>query len=123
MTERPGIPIDLDNALPRDAAGPVFSEPWEAQAFALAVHLVESGYFDRSEWAETLGEEIRAAQERGDPDRGGTYYRHWLSALERLCAAKGLAPEDAVLERTEEWRQAYLDTPHGKPVVFRGREG
>ena len=54
---------------------------------------------------------------------GGSYYRHWLNALERLCAAKGLAPEDAVLERTEEWRQAYLDTPHGKPVVFRGRAG
>ena len=120
MTEPPRIPLDGEDALPRDAAGPVFAEPWEAQAFALAVHLVESGYFDRSEWAEALGEEIRAAQERGDPDRGGTYYRHWLSALERLCAAKGLAPRDAVLERTEEWRRAYLDTPHGEPVELPG---
>ena len=122
MTERPGIPLDGDDGLPRDAGGPVFREPWEAQAFALAVHLVESGYFDRSEWAEALGEEIRAAQERGDPDRGGTYYRHWLSALERLCAAKGLAAEDAVQRRTEEWRRAYVETPHGERVVLWGRE-
>ena len=96
MTGSPGIPLDGDDALPRSAAGRVFNEPWEAQAFALAVHLVESGYFDRSEWAEALGEEIKAAQARGDPDRGGTYYRHyyrhWLNALERLCAAK---PRDA----------------------------
>lgn len=123
MTERPGIPLDGEDALPRDAGGPVFREPWEAQAFALAVHLVESGYFDRSEWAEALGEEIRAAQARGDPDRGGTYYQHWLRALERLCAAKGLASQDAVLERAEEWRQAYLDTPHGERVELWGREG
>ena len=121
MTERTRIPIDGEDALPRNADGPVFAEPWQAQAFALAVHLVESGYFDRSEWAEALGAEIKAAQARGDPDLGGTYYRHWLNALERLCAAKGLAPEDDVLQRTEEWRRAYLDTPHGKPVVLRGR--
>ena len=121
MTGPPGIPLDGDDALPRNAAGRVFSEPWEAQAFALAVHLVESGYFDRSEWATALGEEIKSAQARGDPDRGGTYYRHWLNALERLCAAKGLALQNAVLERKEEWRRAYLDTPHGKPVALPSR--
>ena len=117
MTERTRIPLDGEDALPRNADGPVFSEPWQAQAFALAVHLVESGYFDRSEWAEALGKEIRAAQEQGDPDLGGTYYRHWLNALERLCAAKGLAPHGDVLQRTEEWRRAYLDTPHGKAAA------
>ncbi len=120
MTERPSIPLG-DDGPPINAAGQVFSEPWQAQAFALAVHLVESGYFDRSEWAAALGEEIKAAQARGDPDLGGTYYHHWLNALERLCAAKGLALEDAVLERKEQWRRAYLDTPHGKPVELRGR--
>ena len=123
MTERSSIPLDGEAELPRNADGPVFSEPWQAQAFALAVHLVESGYFDRSEWADALGAEIKAAQARGDPDLGGTYYQHWLNALERLCAAKGLALEDAVLERKEQWRQAYIDTPHGKPVELRGRGG
>ena len=123
MTERPSIPLDGDGEPwpPRNADGQVFKEPWEAQAFALAVHLVESGYFDRPEWATALGEEIKAAQARGDPDLGGTYYRHWLNALERLCAAKGLAPQEAVLQRKEEWRRAYLDTPHGKPVELPSR--
>src|SRR5947209_7539165 len=78
---------------PRDAEGPVFREPWEAQAFALAVQLQERGLFAWDEWAEALGSEIAAAQKCGDPDLGDTYYRHWLSALERLVVAKGAASQ------------------------------
>ena len=37
--------------LPRDADGPVFREPWEAQAFAMAVSLHERGLFTWPEWA------------------------------------------------------------------------
>ena len=54
-------------ALPRDAGGPAFAEPWQAHAFALAVRLAEAGGFSRAEWAAALAEEIRAAQRRGDP--------------------------------------------------------
>jgi hypothetical protein len=36
--------------LPRDEGGPVFAEPWQAQAFALAVRLSEQGYFTWKEW-------------------------------------------------------------------------
>jgi nitrile hydratase accessory protein len=103
-------------ALPRDNDGPVFREPWEAQAFALAVRLSEAGCFSRAEWAAALGQEIRAARERGDPDPGTTYYQHWLRALERLCVEKGLVTGPDVQRRTEAWRQAYLHTPHGRPV-------
>jgi len=60
-------------ALPRDRDGPVFNEPWEAQAFALAVRLSEAGCFTWAEWAMTLSQEIKAAQTRGDPDLGQTY--------------------------------------------------
>ena len=102
--------------LPRDEGGPVFGEPWEAQAFALAVRLSEAGCFSWAEWAAALGDEIRAAQARGDPDRGATYYQHWLAALERLCVAKGLLAGADLERRREEWRQAYLHTPHGRPV-------
>jgi nitrile hydratase accessory protein len=102
--------------LPRDRDGPVFKEPWEAQAFALAVRLSEIGCFTWSEWAAVLNQEIKAAQARGDPDLGGTYYRHWLSALERICVDKGLVGRDAIHRRTEAWRRAYLRTPHGQPV-------
>jgi nitrile hydratase accessory protein len=116
-------------ALPRDEAGPVFHEPWEAHAFALAVRLSESGCFTWSEWAATLSREIRGAQERGDPDLGHTYYHHWLSALERLCADKGLVNALAMHRRQERWRRAYLHTPHGQPIELSaggdedGREG
>src|SRR5690348_6142502 len=88
-------------ALPRDEGGPVFNEPWEAHAFALAVRLSEAGCFAWSEWAATLSREIRAAQERGDPDLGRSYYHHWLNALERLCAEKGLASGEEMHRRKE----------------------
>jgi nitrile hydratase accessory protein len=103
-------------ALPRDDDGPVFREPWGAHAFALAVRLSEAGCFTWSEWTTVLTQEIRAAQERCEPDLGPTYYRHWLRALERLCVDKGLTKHADLQERTEEWREAYLHTPHGKPV-------
>src|SRR5262249_62281598 len=75
--------------LPRDEDGPVFREPWEAQAFALAVALNERGVFTWSEWAATLGEETKRAQAAGDPDLGNTYYRHWLAADQRVPPPNG----------------------------------
>src|SRR5947208_6172639 len=75
--------------IPRDAEGPVFRAPWEAQAFAMAVSLHARGVFTWSEWAQTLGDEIKRAQAAGDPDTGDTYYRHWLATLERMVAEKG----------------------------------
>lgn len=105
--------------LPRDAEGPVFREPWEAQAFALAVELSEAGVFTWSEWAETLGAEIKAAQAAGDPDLGDTYYRHWLAALERLVTRKKLLGTADLKARRDAWERAYLDTPHGQPVKLK----
>ncbi|TMI78298.1 MAG: nitrile hydratase accessory protein [Bacillati bacterium ANGP1] len=102
--------------LPHDPGGPVFAEPWEAQAFALAVRLSEQGYFTWTEWAAALAQELRAAAGRGEPDDGSRYYHHWLAALERLVTAKGLADPGALLARKEAWAEAYRRTPHGKPV-------
>ncbi len=99
-------------------AGPVFREPWEAQAFALAVELSRAGHFTWNEWARALGEEIEAARASGDPDLGDTYYHRWLAALERLVADKGLLVPDDMRSRRDAWEQAYLDTPHGQPVVL-----
>jgi len=105
--------------IPRDEGGPVFGEPWEAQAFALAVTLNERGLFTWSEWAAALGEEIKRAQAAGDPDLGNTYYRHWLAALERILAAKGIASA-AILERYRDaWDRAADRTPHGSPIELR----
>jgi nitrile hydratase accessory protein len=106
-------------SLPRDDGGPVFAEPWQAQAFALAVRLSAQGHFTWSEWAARLADEIQAAANHGEPDDGSRYYHHWLAALERLVAEKQLCDPAAMLERKEAWAEAYRDTPHGKPVELR----
>jgi nitrile hydratase accessory protein len=95
-----------------------FAEPWQATAFALAVHLSERGAVPWSEWSAALAREIQAA--RDDPVRLDGYYEHWLRALERLCAAKGMVDPAEIRTRQEEWRRAYLDTPHGEPVELEG---
>lgn len=105
--------------LPCDDGGPVFAEPWQAQAFALAVRLSEQGYFTWKEWAAALADELKSASDRGEPDDGTRYYEHWLAALERLVTSKGLTDRGALLERKEAWADAYRHTPHGKPVVLR----
>jgi len=97
----------------------VFAEPWEAQAFALAVKLSERGYFTWKEWTAALGDEIRAAANRGEPDDGSRYYHFWLASLERLVTAKGLSDQATLLARKEAWADAYRHTPHGKPVELR----
>ena len=102
--------------LPRDEGGPVFAEPWEAQAFALAVRLSAQGHFTWKEWAAALAEELKAAAGRGEPDDGTRYYHYWLAALERLVASKGLCQPPELLARKEAWADAYRHTPHGKPV-------
>lgn len=102
--------------LPRDQGGPVFAEPWQAQAFALAVKLSEQGHFTWKEWAATLAEELQAAAKRGEPDDGSRYYEHWLTALERLVTAKGLTDQAALSTRRDAWAEAYRSTPHGTPV-------
>jgi nitrile hydratase accessory protein len=102
--------------MPRDEGGPVFAEPWQAQAFALAVRLSAEGHFTWKEWAATLSDELKVAAEHGEPDDGSRYYHYWLAALERLVVAKGLSDPTALLARKKEWADAYRHTPHGKPV-------
>ena len=105
--------------LPRDADGPVFGEPWQAQAFAMALALHERGLYTWPEWTTALTAQIEAARAAGDPDLGDTYYRHWVSALETLVAAKraGSAAELARLRAA--WDHAAERTPHGQPIVLR----
>ena len=103
-------------SLSQDADDPVFAEPWQAEAFALAVKLSEQGYFAWKEWAAALADELRTAASRGEPSDGSRYYHHWLAALERLVTAKGLADSADLAARKEAWAEAYRRTPHGKPV-------
>ena len=105
--------------LPRDEDGPLFREPWEAQAFAMALALHQRGLYTWSEWATALAAQIEAAQAHGDPDLGDTYYRHWLNALERIVAAKGLADVAMLARYRHAWHHAADRTPHGTPIELR----
>ena len=106
--------------LVRDDEGrPVFKAPWEAQAFAMAVKLHETGAFTWPEWSARLAEEIQRAQTAGDADLGDTYYLHWLAALEGLVADKGLVGVAELKRRKNEWAEAARTTAHGKPIELR----
>jgi nitrile hydratase accessory protein len=102
--------------LPQEKGEPVFAEPWQAQAFALAVKLSEQGHFTWKEWAAALADQLNAAASASEPDDGSHYYDHWLAALEQLVTAKGLADSAGLIARKEAWADAYRCTPHGMPV-------
>jgi nitrile hydratase accessory protein len=108
--------------MPRDAEGPVFREPWEAQAFAMTLALYERGLFTWKEWADALAVEIKRAQAGGDPDTGETYYLHWLAALERLVAEKKVASSETLDRYRDAWANACERTPHGQPIQLESRD-
>ncbi len=104
-----GLPLDKDN-------GVIFEEPWQATAFALTLALHEKGLFTWDEWAQSLSAHIREAQACGDPDRGNTYYQHWLAALESLSQSKQLTDVDSLRRYRHAWVHAADRTPHGMPI-------
>ena len=106
-------------SIPRDADGPVFREPWQAQAFAMTLSLHAKGLFTWPEWAILLREEIKRAQAAGDPDTGETYYLHWLATLERIVTEKGVTDRRALSRYQHAWDHAADRTPHGKPIELR----
>jgi nitrile hydratase accessory protein len=108
--------------IPRDRDGPVFREPWEAQAFAMALALQARGLFTWKEWASALGAEIKRAQDAGDPDTGETYYRHWLATLERMVADKGVTDATTLGRYHQAWDRAADRTPHGSPIELRAED-
>jgi nitrile hydratase accessory protein len=113
---------DAVPSIPCDAEGPVFREPWQAQAFAMALALHGRGLFTWPEWAALLTEEIRRAQAEGDPDTGETYYLHWLATLERIVAAKGVATAATLARYRAAWDHAADRTPHGAPIALEPRD-
>lgn len=117
MAANPSSAID-----PRSGDAPVFREPWEAHAFAMVLKLHERGLFSWAEWADTLARQIRAAQNRGDADRGDTYYQHWLAALETLVAEKGASSVQELSRSAAAWGQAAERTPHGQPIQLQASD-
>ena len=102
--------LELLPGIPRDADGPVFAAPWQAQAFAMAVKLQAQGVFTWGEWAEEIARVIASAVASGDPDLGDTYYNHWLTALERISEKKGLTTSETLAQRKELVLEEYRQT-------------
>lgn len=100
---------DLESlaGIPLDEEGPVFREPWQAQAFALVLKLHEQGHFTWAEWTKRLNRAISAARAGGDPDLGNTYYHHWLAALEDIVADKCLVTAEALTRRRDEVQEEH----------------
>jgi nitrile hydratase accessory protein len=102
----------------QDAQGTVFSEPWQAHAFAMTLQLHEKGLFTWPEWAAALTQQIRNAQTAGDADTGTTYYTHWLNALEALVLTKQWGTADQIHALEHAWEDAAARTPHGQAIVL-----
>jgi nitrile hydratase accessory protein len=101
---------------------PVFTEPWQAQAFAMALSLHQRGLFTWQEWADALATQISAAQAAGDADLGDTYYTHWLAALETLVAAKGASSAAELARYAKAWDHAADRTPHGLAIELQTQD-
>ncbi|NGO62864.1 nitrile hydratase accessory protein [Rhizobium daejeonense] len=109
-------PLRQSPGLPKSAEGdPVFVEPWNAQAFAMTVHLHERGLFSWGEWAEALSAELHRPERAED---GSDYFDGWVAALTGLLVSKGLADADTVLTLQESWKRAAEATPHGSPILL-----
>ncbi len=105
-------------SIPTDDEGPVFSEPWQAEVFAMTLMLHEKKLFSWHEWADQLSRSISHAQQSGDPDLGNTYYLHWLDALESLVNKKKISHPGQLAELYQQWESAANTTPHGQPIVL-----
>lgn len=103
-------------SLPPD--GPVFEQPWQAHAFSLTVQLHKAGLFTWPAWVDVLSGEIKQSPAGPAESANDAYYRQWLQALEKIVASNGIVETGDVSVRTDEWRRAYLNTPHGQPVML-----
>ncbi|WP_368518142.1 nitrile hydratase accessory protein [Rhizobium sp.] len=113
------MPVDLTIDPRWLDKGPAFSEPWQAEAFALTMQLSRAGHFTWAEWVETFSSEIKASPQHDDEDVNTAYYRQWMQALEKIVAGRGMTTDAEVADYQEHWKRSYFHTEHGKPVEFR----
>ncbi len=98
---------------------PAFSEPWHAQVFAMTVHLSKQGVFSWPDWTERFGATLATHGVSRELDGGEDYYNAWIETLETVLIDAQLTETSAISQMIENWREAYLSTPHGQPVKLK----
>ena len=95
-----------------------FEMPWHAEAFALAVALCESGLLQWEDWTRQFGEKLMATRAAQNTSLDGTddYYLVWLETLITIIQSHEAIKPDMLQAVEDQWRAAYLSTPHGQPV-------
>jgi len=88
-TQRRIADMEGTTALPRQSGELTFQDPWEGEAFAMAVALCERGEYPWSDFQQHLIKQIAAADHPDvQPESRPTYYESWLDALEALLIEK-----------------------------------
>jgi nitrile hydratase accessory protein len=102
----------------RPVADKPFEIPWHAQAFALAVALNEAGLFRWEDWTRQFGEQLLTARAARDAalDGADDYYLVWLETLVTIIQRHDAITPELLQAVEDQWRAAYLSTPHGQPV-------
>jgi nitrile hydratase accessory protein len=105
---------------PDSIKDPVFSEPWEADTFAMLVTLEKQNLISWPEWADELGAEIKRSST--SIDTGADYYVHVLSALEKLLVKKRVISTQGLAQYKAGWARVAKRTPHGKPMELKAED-
>jgi nitrile hydratase accessory protein len=78
----------------------VFEAPWQSRVFGMARALADAGAYDWNDFRARLIEEISAWDRQ--PDGEYAYYDHFMRALERLLAERGLVAPAELSRRVAE---------------------
>lgn len=93
-----------------------FHKPWHAQIFALTVHLNEQGHFEWKDWSKTFSAALSSKGSKELIINDDDYYLIWLKTLEEFLGETVKLQSDEIIQYFQDWRAAFLNTPHGQPV-------
>lgn len=110
------------HALEINARDHAFDYPWQASMLSLTVSLYKAGLFSWSKWVEVFSQEIKRAPRLSHESINDAYYRQWGTAFETMLTSLGILTGDDIEQVAESWRNAYLNTPHGMPVLLQNAD-
>ena len=93
----------------------IFSEPWQAELFAITLNLHEKGLFNWNSWTKKLGSSLKR-DNNNSTDNLEYYFLSWLSALEETLLEMKITELTKIASIEKAWKDAISKTPHGKKV-------